>query len=163
MKIGQKIAIMNQQRLESNTRALWNLGNRINQLALAQGYGKGAQAMSLGAGRGAARGGPWGLAITLGIAALSYASMKSATDRSADALESIDAKTPEPEVASSMFATQTSNLLKSTVLSTILGGNALLESLNTSNAETATKIGSLVDILLADKTTIRASIGGRTV
>ena len=163
MKIGQKIAIMNQERLKSNTDAMWNLGNKLNKLALAQGYGAGEQGMPMKSGLFALFGGPWGAAITLGIGLISLAKMTNATDRSADALESIDSKTPDPEVASSLFANQTSSLLKSTVLSTILGGNALLEALNTSNAETATRVGSLVDILLADKTAIRASIGGRTV
>ena len=71
MKIGQKIAIMNQERLKSNTDAMWNLGNKLNKLALAQGYGAGEQGMPMKSGLFALFGGPWGAAITLGIGLIS--------------------------------------------------------------------------------------------
>ena len=132
-------------------------------LAVKMGMAQSGQAMPMRSGLLAIMGGPVGLILGAVSIAASFAMLSKTTMDSESHLASIDRKTPEPDVASSLFADRTSSILKSTVLSTILGGNALLEALNTSNAETATRIGSLVDILLADRTSIRASIGGRRV
>ena len=122
-----------------NTAALW-----ANTVAL-----RGGDAAK-GIGLLASIGGPIGIGVAL-AAGIGMALLIPKVDHINTSLESIDAKTPDPDKATSLFADRSSTIIKQAIASTIFGGNELLAALNSGQLELAGSMLRVGDILLEER------------
>jgi hypothetical protein len=126
-----------------------NSARKMNTLALQQNtaalLGSRAQPALLGG-----RLTPWGIVASIVVGGL-VAGFTPKIESMEQDLADINAKTPDPAKATSLFADRSSTIIKEAIAATIFGGNELLAAINSGQMELAGSMLRVGDILLEER------------